>query len=524
MATILVNKFFHEQYMRQQLEPLNEVYFGKNKQLVQIEKAFEELFVWTDKYFSNKYTLNRKNILQICKRIQTSLEAPIKNLFGFDSVIVDYAGDIEDYKYISHASDQWIRDPGLGTAYKVDLNLQHVDSLDPEILKRKNRLEKTRTKVEDALKNVESEYRNLKCPTVEIKAPKNINTKTRQEELKTLFPEKSPKERFDILMKELERSQAEWDDYYLRYDEEEEKLKDQIDEYQRKQRMFDDKKLKYTKWLDRIIDQLEDPINEPKPSITSFESRKFIINPKKRSNGSIVSKHLRSINSSPFDARQCLIVDENGIKFNRKKIKKTFAFVINPNTFMPENMKGPYALTPKMLTALLLHEIGHNFTIFLIKGANENINPQTKLDEMFSDQFVAMYGYGADLIDAFEKMLALHRKLSVTFNDQDEHHYLLNRIHKILAQMAEDFKDSDLDPTKAQQLQNDINRGRAALRRIAHMKDYHAVNTNQSLRNVIKTASNERHNNFLYQHGVIHTKPGSINQELKSRMMRSKNR
>ena len=54
MATILVNKFFHEQYMRQQLEPLNEVYFGKNKQLVQIEKAFEELFVWTDKYFSNK--------------------------------------------------------------------------------------------------------------------------------------------------------------------------------------------------------------------------------------------------------------------------------------------------------------------------------------------------------------------------------------------------------------------------------------------------------------------------------------
>ena len=164
---------------------------------------------------------------------------------------------------------------------------------------------------------------------------------------------------------------------------------------------------------------------------------------------------------TPFEAVDNLIIDNDGIRFNRNKIQMDLIVYIQFTT-----LANP-ACTPEMLTAMLIHEIGHNFTVFMIDVPDEYKKKgmiaayrNNKADESFADQFAAMYGYGSSLIK-MGKMSQVYR-MKVEFGDLDSaysqersnsilqrtyanpHLADVNRAYNIINQMKSDLRRPNL--------------------------------------------------------------------------------
>ena len=89
-----------------------------------------------------------------------------------------------------------------------------------------------------------------------------------------------------------------------------------------------------------------------------------------------------------------VIVTERGCKIDKKKFPLNILICLNLGSIFGN------AITIPELMSSLLHEIGHTFSkLIMYKGTKFGL-----VDEKFADQFACMYGYGAELSSAFNKL------------------------------------------------------------------------------------------------------------------------
>lgn len=87
-------------------------------------------------------------------------------------------------------------------------------------------------------------------------------------------------------------------------------------------------------------------------------------------------------------------ITQRGVIFDTKKFPANLLVCLNTGILF-----NKFFTVPELI-AVLLHEVGHNFTRTILSYKVVN----GKVDEKFADQFTAMYGYGPELVTAFSKM------------------------------------------------------------------------------------------------------------------------
>ena len=232
-----------------------------------------------------------------------------------------------------------------------------------------------------------------------------------------------------------------------------------------RRRLSDETELKINNYIESISKELDSKYNQ----IVGFGVK----NP----NALEIPQH---IPMTTFYNHKYLIIDKNGVKFNNKLVQMTLSVNLGYKDFIDKKQN------PKMITAVLLHEIGHNFTSFLLtprldvsQSGLQIHNPHlTKGDEYFADQFATMYGYGYDLIkqelkwvtDNEQRMRAIHHDYNYAVKSgiqdvaDDEHPPERSRINNIINQMKLDLKDPSLSDNKRKSLQAILKQSRKHMR------------------------------------------------------------
>ena len=130
-------------------------------------------------------------------------------------------------------------------------------------------------------------------------------------------------------------------------------------------------------------------------------------------------------------------------------------------------LSHPY-ITGAMVTAILLHEIGHNFQNYVLSHpdvSNRNLLGR-RSGEMFSDQFAAMYGYGPIGLEA--TMVRLNQRIRGDNEDVNRraqewstgdnvHPFDFDRLEYVLGQLETDLAhQKNLNSRTRQELEQEI--------------------------------------------------------------------
>lgn len=163
-----------------------------------------------------------------------------------------------------------------------------------------------------------------------------------------------------------------------------------------------------------------------------------------------------------------VIITNSGFRFNPKKFPVNLFVCINLGCLFKSELTIPE------LMAVLLHEIGHNFSLVML---GNKMTP--KANETHSDVFASMYGYGKELISAFSKFAIKYSDFDKAFKDipvlnivtglnqirkgihhhdpEEDHPTIKVRLDNILRQMEADLKETpNLSPGMRQDLKNQI--------------------------------------------------------------------
>lgn len=182
-----------------------------------------------------------------------------------------------------------------------------------------------------------------------------------------------------------------------------------------------------------------------------------------------------------------LIIDcLNGLKFNKDKV------VIDMNLNISTGMLRHPEFTSDLITASVLHEIGHNLADFIVRPDKQlkRIKITKKAEELFADRFASMYGYGPELARTFQLFkdsynmkksdLEVRRlKYNLSLPDKnlmiiklnknisiDPHPVFLNRIYQIINHLKDNLHSPYLSQKQRIELRNDYKQARQVLARI----------------------------------------------------------
>ena len=161
-------------------------------------------------------------------------------------------------------------------------------------------------------------------------------------------------------------------------------------------------------------------------------------------------------------------ITNDGFMFNKRKFRTNLLVCLNLGCLF----RAP--ITTSELMAVLLHEIGHNFSSVVL-----SIDMTERADEKFADQFVSMYGYGPELASALSKTMIDYsdfdrkfkdvpllnvfvglnqiRKNLLNMVDDCPHPVTKNRLLGVVRQLEQDLKDTpNLTPTMKKKMQDQI--------------------------------------------------------------------
>ena len=190
--------------------------------------------------------------------------------------------------------------------------------------------------------------------------------------------------------------------------------------------------------------------------------------------------------------RKATIVTSSGFKFDKKKFPVNLLVCITLGCiFRPKNATGPKATIPE-LVAVLLHEIGHTFSLSTF-GSGANV---ARTNEKFADNFAAMYGYSEEIISFFNKLRINYGKIGsivkdipvanivlglgkITadglfrlFNNPDEHPALVTRVRYQIKQLESDLRYTpNINAKMKLEIQRQINACKAAIQKFEHNSD-----------------------------------------------------
>ena len=166
-----------------------------------------------------------------------------------------------------------------------------------------------------------------------------------------------------------------------------------------------------------------------------------------------------------------IIITNDGFSFNKRKFPTNILICLNLGLLF-----GKY--TEPEVVAVLLHEIGHSFSKFIV-----GYDLSSRSDEQFADQFATMYGYGKELISAlssskktefyygnienklkdvpvFNIFIGIKKVIESMYEDQfetDEHPDIRDRITYQIKQLEDDLKHTpNLTPTMKKDIENKI--------------------------------------------------------------------
>lgn len=161
-------------------------------------------------------------------------------------------------------------------------------------------------------------------------------------------------------------------------------------------------------------------------------------------------------------------ITNDGFMFNKKKFRTNLLVCINLGCLF----KTP--ISTAELVAVLLHEIGHNFSMVVMTK-----NMTDRADEKFADQFASMYGYGPELASALAKTMIHYSDFDKSLKDvpllnvfvglnqirknigsiasDNPHPVTKNRLLNVVRQLEQDLKDTpNLTPTMKKKMQDQI--------------------------------------------------------------------
>ena len=178
----------------------------------------------------------------------------------------------------------------------------------------------------------------------------------------------------------------------------------------------------------------------------------------------------------PFKKLQgAIIVTNSGFKFDKKKFPVNLLVAINLGILFP-NKNDRLVFTIPELIAVLLHEVGHNFSLATL---GTGMNKAIKSNEVFADSFAAMYGYGKEFSTAFNKLGVRYSDFDKSIKDtpilnivvglkhiagglltahpDDPHPAIKIRLDNVLKQMETDLKETpNLTPGMREDLKKQI--------------------------------------------------------------------
>lgn len=176
--------------------------------------------------------------------------------------------------------------------------------------------------------------------------------------------------------------------------------------------------------------------------------------PKDKNGKAVYNKDNKQVTDKKF--RASVIISNTGFSYDIKSFPTNFLVCISTGLMFD------YRITSGEIVAILLHEIGHQFSKVILN--QKELTPRA--DEGFADQFAAMYGYGVEFTSVMQKMHSMRDPKSLkakmvnipliniivgTFDlalnlyvreiRKDEHPGLKRRLDSQIEQMESDLKD-----------------------------------------------------------------------------------
>jgi hypothetical protein len=165
----------------------------------------------------------------------------------------------------------------------------------------------------------------------------------------------------------------------------------------------------------------------------------------------------------PHEVDGVLKITNGGFKIITKKYPTNLTIVITYGCFtLP-------TLTTKELVAILMHEIGHQFSYIIARVQGD------MADEKFADGFASLYGYGPELVSALKKITirddVIDRhikdvpilnffygltKIVNTFDSDGVHPHLMSRVNHILRQMEYDLENTPMSAEARKDLEKQV--------------------------------------------------------------------
>lgn len=181
---------------------------------------------------------------------------------------------------------------------------------------------------------------------------------------------------------------------------------------------------------------------------------------------------LKDIIANNKQIKDALIVTREGFKFNNKVFSPNLLILFSCGLIFNKNISSPE------IVAVMLHEIGHNFTKSIVDIPTYN----ARIDEKFADRFAAMYGYAAELNKCLTKITLDHgygmfekirhipivnifagmayitdKFISRAVFGSDVHPSVNSRMVDTIKQMEHDLRNAkDLSPRMKKELERDI--------------------------------------------------------------------
>ena len=173
-----------------------------------------------------------------------------------------------------------------------------------------------------------------------------------------------------------------------------------------------------------------------------------------------------------------VIISKYGFSFDKNSRQLNAIILLTLGLLFPRE-DGKLSFSPAQIVAVLLHEIGHSFSPFLLGKLNG------RTDEKFADQFAGMYGYSKEIMEVLTKngdilknmkssafdrtfkdvpvlniLVAVKQVIwaaAKSISDMDEHPNTKERLLVQIRQMESDLKnDSSLSPKSKRELESNI--------------------------------------------------------------------
>ena len=144
-------------------------------------------------------------------------------------------------------------------------------------------------------------------------------------------------------------------------------------------------------------------------------------------------------------------VSKYGFSFDKNTMQMNIVILATLGLFFPRD-DGKLSFTPAQIVAVLMHEIGHAFSPFLLN--KEKLTD--RVDEKFADQFAGMYGYSKEIMEVVTMNGDILKRMNTsaldrTFKDVPVLN-ILGAVKQVIWAAAKSITDMDCHPNTKERL------------------------------------------------------------------------